>query len=54
MPDCEHPEDDGPVRASQQIFQDDETPNPDWQTPRVLHPTEPVVVRDRVIHPNLD
>lgn len=45
VPDCEHPEDDGPVRRKPTSNQDPQTQNSDWQTPRVLHPTEPAVVR---------
>ena len=52
--DCEHPEDDGPVRTSQQVVQEPQTYNLDWQTSGVLHPTEPAVVREGVIQPNLD
>ena len=54
VPDCEQAKNDGPVRASQQVVQEPQTYNPDWQTPRVLHPTEPAVVLARVRQPNLD
>lgn len=34
--DCEYFEDDGSVRASQQVLQDYKKANHDWQKPRIV------------------